>query len=126
VGFTTYVMTAAVVVTVALGVLTTSPLAAFTVGLAFGTFRGLTVFMGRRVTDPERLRAAHQRLGRLRRPVWWTVIAVQLLVSALLGAWLWPPAAAVAVVVAVAAGARQLRHRPPVDVGVPDNGVAAG
>jgi hypothetical protein len=113
VGFTTYVMTAAVMVTVALAALTASPWIAFGVGATFGTIRGLTVFMGARVTDPSALRAAHQRLGRFRRPVWVTVIAVQLVVAAVLGAAFWTPALLLDAVVLAAVGARHLKNRRP-------------
>ena len=114
VGFATYVMTAAVAVTCGLAALTGRPLVAFGVGLAFGTFRGLTVLLGARVTTPDRLREAFRGLEALRRPAWFAVRSVQLGTAgglALLAAW--PASAAVAagvgVVVAAATAAGQVR-----------------
>jgi hypothetical protein len=75
-GFTTYVMTSAVMAMVLLAALTASPLVAFGFGVAFGTLRGLTVMMGRRVTSPEALRMAHRRLNALEQPVRWLVAVV--------------------------------------------------
>jgi hypothetical protein len=104
VGFTTYVMTAAVVLTCALAALTARPWAALGAGVAFGAIRGLTVFLGARVTSPDRLRRAHQRLERLRRPVWLTVIATQLVVAGALMALVWWPAVVIEAGLAAAVG----------------------
>jgi hypothetical protein len=103
VGFATYVMTAAVVLTVVLGALTASPWLAFGLGLAFGTFRGLTVFIGISVTSPARLQQAHRRLAALRRPAWIAVIVAQVIVAvALVGLAWWPSLVVVGVAAAAA------------------------
>jgi len=61
-GFATYVMSAAVYLTVALAALTGDARLAFAAGIVFGTVRGLGVLCGRSVRTPERLRAV---LGRI-------------------------------------------------------------
>jgi MFS family permease len=107
VGFTTYVMTAAVVVIVVLAALTGDPLLALGVGLTFGAARGLTVLTNRTITDADALRAAHRRYAAWRRPVWVAVVTTQLAVAGALGATLWLPspvvlaAASLAVLVVV-------------------------
>jgi hypothetical protein len=77
-GLTTYVMTAAVFVTVALGALSAEPGVAFLVGLCFGTVRGLAVLLTARVRTPGELFALHRRFDALGEPVRRAVIAVQL------------------------------------------------
>jgi len=60
-GLATYIMTAGVYLTVVLGALTGRPLVAFGIGVLFGVVRGLAIFLGVRLTDPQRLRSFHQR-----------------------------------------------------------------
>jgi hypothetical protein len=64
-GVATYIMTAGVFLTVALAVLTASPLAAVLVGLTFGLVRGSAVWIGRNATDPAALGRVHEQLDRL-------------------------------------------------------------
>ncbi|HEY7007476.1 MAG TPA: hypothetical protein VH395_00965 [Jatrophihabitantaceae bacterium] len=64
-GFATYIMTAAVYLTVVLAVLTGSPGQAFAVCVVFGAVRGLTILVAATARTPERLRATHQRLAAL-------------------------------------------------------------
>ncbi len=108
VGLATYIMTAGVVLTVALAVLTASPLAAFGIGVAFGIARGLVVLLGARLRSPAALGALHARLDALEAPVRWAVVGVQASVgvgAALAAAG--PVAAGAVVVVGLAAfGAR--------------------
>jgi MFS family permease len=61
-GLATYVMTAAVYLTIALAALTGSPALAFGVGVLFGAIRGLAVLAGHTATTPERTRELHARL----------------------------------------------------------------
>lgn len=64
-GFATYVMTAAVYLTAALGALSGSPAAAMAIGVMFGLVRGLAVLASSRVRDPVALRRLHRRLDLL-------------------------------------------------------------
>jgi len=80
-GLTTYIMTAGVLLTVALAVLTQSPLQAFAVCVAFGFARGLVVLLGAGLRSPAALGALHQRLDALEAPVRWAVVAVQAAVA---------------------------------------------
>lgn len=64
VGVATYIMTAGVLLTVALAVLSGSPLVALIGCTTFGLVRGLAVFVGRPATTPARLGAVHARLER--------------------------------------------------------------
>ena len=64
-GFATYIMTAAVYLTVVLAVLTASPRQAFAVCAVFGVVRGLTILVAAAARTPERLRATHRRLAAL-------------------------------------------------------------
>ncbi|HEY5148919.1 MAG TPA: hypothetical protein VIJ23_03685, partial [Mycobacterium sp.] len=65
VGFATYIMTAAVYLTVLLGALSGSPATAFAVGLVFGLVRGLAVLLSSKAMDPGALRVLHRRLDLL-------------------------------------------------------------
>ena len=64
-GFATYIMTAAVYLVPALGVLSGSPPLALALGVVFGLVRGLAVLISAGATDPGRLLSLHQRLARL-------------------------------------------------------------
>jgi hypothetical protein len=118
VGFTTYVMTAAVALTVAIGALTGNALAALTIGAAFGFARGLAVLLTMRVRTPAELIAFHRRFDALGEPVRQSVIGVQLVV-AVVAAWIVAPAI-VAVVLSLAALALFVwaRSRTPVSINV--------
>ena len=84
-GFATYIMTAAVYLTVALAVLTGSPLTAFLACVTFGAVRGLTVLVSAFATSPERLRVTHRRLAALAGPSLPVAVAVQALVAVVAG-----------------------------------------
>jgi hypothetical protein len=64
-GFATYIMTAAVYLTVVLAVLAGSPWQAFAVCVVFGLARGLTILCAAAARTPERLRGMHHRLAAL-------------------------------------------------------------
>jgi hypothetical protein len=64
-GFATYIMTAAVYLTVVLAVLSASPGQAFAVCVVFGAVRGLTILVAAAARTPEQLRATHLRLAAL-------------------------------------------------------------
>ncbi len=110
-GLTTYIMTAGVVLTVALAALTASPAAALGIGLLFGTIRGLAVLLSSRLTSPTALTGFHQRFGAAEEPVRVAVIAVEAAVSLVALAVAWWPAALAGVALGGAAVATH-RLRP--------------
>lgn len=63
-GFATYIMTSAVYLTAAAGVLSADPLVALGIGTFFGTVRGLLVFVAVRATDHARLQRLHATIDR--------------------------------------------------------------
>ncbi|MDA8045849.1 MAG: hypothetical protein M0Z30_11530 [Actinomycetota bacterium] len=63
VGVATYLMTAGVLVVVALGVLSGSPLLAWSLGVVFGAARGVTVFLTAGASSAAELRVLHGRLA---------------------------------------------------------------
>ena len=95
VGVATYIMTAAVVLTVALGALSGSALAAFLIAVAFGLVRGLTVFLTARVQRPAQLQSFHRRFDAWGEPVRLAVIALQLVVAVVAGVVAWGATGAV-------------------------------
>ncbi len=112
-GLTTYIMTAAVFLTVALGALGASPLAALLVGIAFGLTRGLAVLLTARLRTTAELFALHRRFDALTEPVRRAVIMVQLLVAVIAvgGGWGVPAAAITFVVLATAVVIGRARRR---------------
>jgi hypothetical protein len=75
-GLATFIMTAAVYLTVVLAALTGRPSVALAVGAAFGLVRGLAVLAGARLTTPDALRRFHQRFEAWRAPVArWVIVA---------------------------------------------------
>ena len=68
-GVTTYIMTAAVFLTIALGVLTAGPWAALVVGVVFGLARGLAVLLTARLRTTAEVFALHRRFDALGEPV---------------------------------------------------------
>ena len=108
-GLSTYIMTAAVYLTVALAALTGSPAAAMAITVLFGLTRGLMILLGVRLTDPERLRRFHRRFDELGPAVRWSVIVVQVCVAIAAGAAAWGPLGAAAA--ATVAGAAALATR---------------
>jgi hypothetical protein len=112
-GVTTYIMTAAVFLTIALGALSASPLAAFLIGIFFGLARGLAVLLTARLRTTAELFALHRRFDALADPVRHAVIVVQLLVAVTAIGVAWGVVAGAAafvvsvVAVAIARGARR-------------------
>lgn len=112
-GVTTYIMTAAVFLTIALGALSASPLAALLIGIGFGLARGLAVLLTARLRTTAELFALHRRFDALGEPVRRAVIIVQLVVAVIAIGVAWGIAAgaiafvAFGVVVAIARGARR-------------------
>jgi hypothetical protein len=80
-GVTTYIMTAAVFVTIAFGALTAGPVAAMVLGVVFGLARGLAVLLTARSRSTTELFALHRRFDALGEPVRRAVIVVQLVVA---------------------------------------------
>ena len=104
VGVATYIMTAGVLLTVALAVLTASPATALAIAVAFGAARGLVVLLGARLRSPAALGALHARLDALEAPVRWGLVALQGAVAAVAALLAWGPVAGVGVAAAVALG----------------------
>ncbi|MCJ7438468.1 MAG: hypothetical protein MUP97_12000 [Acidimicrobiia bacterium] len=86
VGITTYVMTAAVFLTIALAALTTDPLVAFAIATLFGLIRGLGVLLARKIDSPAQLASFHRRFHDLGPSTRAAAIVVQLVVAVVL-AW---------------------------------------
>ncbi|MBO0748657.1 MAG: hypothetical protein J2O47_09900 [Acidimicrobiaceae bacterium] len=93
-GVTTYVMTTAVFVTLAVAVLSASPAIAMSIGMVFGLSRGLAVLLGARITTPEALMRVHRGFDHFRRPVWLGVVITQAALGLALATVVWPPALA--------------------------------
>ncbi|CAN5634822.1 hypothetical protein BH10ACT3_BH10ACT3_07980 [soil metagenome] len=102
-GLATYIMTAAVYLTVALAALTANPAVAFGICVLFGLTRGLALFLGVRLTNPERLRSFHRWFDELGPTVRRAVIGVQMAVAVVAGSAAWGPSGAVAMVILVVA-----------------------
>ena len=81
VGVATYIMSAAVLLTVALGIVSGSPAVAFGLGLVFGAVRGSAVFLDARATSPEALRTLLRRLDSLEEPVRRGVIVTEMIAA---------------------------------------------
>ncbi len=96
VGLATYIVTSAVYLTVAIAALTGSPVAALAIGVAFGTVRGLAIFLGVGATTLEALRSLHRRIQRLEpasRVAMFVVQAVVVVVT-IGSVWRWTAAVA--------------------------------
>lgn len=112
-GVTTYIMTAAVFLTIALGALSASPLAALLIGICFGLARGLAVLLTARLRTTAELFALHRRFDALTDPVRRAVIVVQLVVAVIAVGAAWGIVAGAiafavaAMAVAIARGARR-------------------
>ncbi len=81
VGVATYIMTASVFLTAAIGIASGSPVVAFGLGVAFGAVRGSAVFLDARATSPEALRTLLRRLDSLEQPVRRAVIVVEMIAA---------------------------------------------
>ena len=99
VGLTTYVMTAAVLLTIVFAVLTANAWVAVSIGGLFGLVRGLTVLLSAPLRTQADLYAFHRRFAAAGERVRQTVIAVQLLV-AVVASWMGAPALVAAVLTA--------------------------
>ncbi|MCB0958507.1 MAG: hypothetical protein KDB04_03185 [Acidimicrobiales bacterium] len=108
-GVATYIMTAGVFLTIGLGVLTGSPLAALAIGGFFGLVRGSAVWIGRPATTPAALGEVHDRLDRLAPASRAAAAGAQALAAVVLAAL--GLGAAAAALVAVAIGVAVLAPR---------------
>lgn len=116
-GLATYIVTAAVYLTVVAAALTGSPAVAFGICLAFGTVRGLAIFLGVRLTTQSRLVEFHRRFEAAREPSRRVTIGALLAVGAVAA---WVAAGPLAAIGAAAVGAGvvltmrpdQMRIRP--------------
>lgn len=104
-GVTTYIATASVYLTIVLASLTTLPVGPLLVGTVFGSVRGLTVVLGRRVRSPEALHRIHRRLARLDVPAARLVVGCEIVSALSVLVWAaspWAVIAAMGVLVALA------------------------
>jgi len=99
-GLATYIMTAAVYLTIVLAALSGSAVVAIGIGVLFGLTRGLAIGLGVRLTNPDRLRGFHRRFDELGPVVRWAVIAVQVSVATIAAAAAWGVVGGVAVLAA--------------------------
>jgi len=106
-GVATYIMTAGVLLTIALAVLTTSPFQALLIGATFGLIRGSAVFIGRPATSPAALARVHERLDAAAPASRAAAAWVQVLAAAVLAAVAWHPLAGGAVLVTALALTRR-------------------
>ncbi len=88
-GLMTYIMTAAVYLTVMLAALTGSAVTAMGLALLFGATRGAAILLGAGLTNPDRLRRFHRRFEALGPTVRMTVVGVQLAVAAVAAGAAW-------------------------------------
>jgi hypothetical protein len=85
VGVGTFIMTAAVYLTIWLGALTASPFVALLLGGLFGLVRGLGILAARRCTTPDALSRLHQTLDRYDGVARRAVVVVEVGVAVLCG-----------------------------------------
>lgn len=104
-GFATYIMTAAVYLTVLLGALSGSTALAFGAGLTFGLVRGLAVLLSSSARTPAMLHTLHRRLDVLSPWSMRAVMVVEASAAGLLGYGLGGPLGLVGVAVLVVLGA---------------------
>jgi MFS family permease len=86
VGFSTYVMTAAVYLMVVVGALTGRPLIGWLIGLGFGAARGLAILLGAGLSTPAAIRRFHQRFENLASVSRVAAVVAQVVVVALVAA----------------------------------------
>lgn len=99
-GVATYIMTAGILLTIGLAVLTASPVAALLVGATFGLVRGSAVYLGRSATTPAALGAVHERLDSLAPTTRAAAALVQVLAAAVAAGLAWGALPALALVAA--------------------------
>ena len=102
-GVTTYIMTAAIFVMIAVGALTASPTVAFAVAVVFALARGLVVLATARFTSFDALATFHRRFHALGPIVQRAVIAVQIAVAIIAATAVWGWVGLVATAAAVGA-----------------------
>lgn len=112
-GLSTYIMTAAVYLTIVLAALTASPATAMGLAVLFGLTRGLAILLGAPLTDPERLRRFHRRFDEAGPAVRWAVIVVQLAVAVVAATATWGPLGAAGALALAAAAVLVTRGAAP-------------
>ncbi len=88
-GLMTYIMTAAVYLTVMMAALTGSAVTAMALALLFGATRGAAILLGAGLTEPDRLRRFHRRFEALGPTVRLGVIGVQIAVAVVAAGAAW-------------------------------------
>ncbi|MEI2697256.1 MAG: hypothetical protein V9E94_02520 [Microthrixaceae bacterium] len=88
-GLMTYIMTAAVYLTVMMAALTGSAVTAMALALLFGATRGAAILLGAGLTEPDRLRRFHRRFEALGPAVRLGVIGVQIAVAVVASGAAW-------------------------------------
>jgi len=91
-----------VFLTIALAVLSASPLLAIVIGTTFGLVRGSAVAIGRSATTPDALGRVHERLDALAPASRAAAAGIQVLAAAVLAGLAWNPLASIAVLAAAA------------------------
>ena len=126
-GLATYIMTAAVYLTVVMAGVTASPLVAVAVGTTFGFVRGLAVFASARCHTPQQLAAFHRRFESMTEPVRRTAIVVEagVAITAAIVGWTVVGGAVVVVVVSLVIVVTELR-RPLPETDVAGDGGGGG
>lgn len=101
-GLATYIMTAAVYLTIVLAALTGSPAMAFAICVLFGFVRGLAILLAAGITSTERLATFHRRFDALAEPVRRALVGVQVAVAAIAASAWWAPALAMVAAITIA------------------------
>ena len=117
-GLATYIMTAGVILTVALAALSASPVAAVAIGGFFGLVRGSAVWIGRSGKTPQALGQIHDRLDSLAPVSRAGAAAIQVFAAVALGAACTGlmGAGVVALVLALCYGLQSALHRSPASI----------
>lgn len=97
-GVATYIMTAGVLLTVGLAVLTASPLIALAICATFGLVRGSAVFIGRPATSPAALGRVHERLENAAPAARAAAAGIQVFAASVFAALAWHPLAGLGIV----------------------------
>lgn len=113
-GVATYIMTAGVLLAIALAVLSASPVTALAIGATFGLVRGSAVLLGSSATTPAALSRVHQRLDDAAGAARVAAAGVQVVAAAALAGFAWGPVGAAVLVMGAGLASVSVgrRHRP--------------
>ena len=111
VGLATFIMTAAVYLTIVAAGLSASPWLALAICSLFGLVRGLAIYLGAGITSPDRLVSFHATFDRWGEPARRAVIAVQLAAATVAGWAILGPVVPIAAAASVALAVGITRRR---------------